>query len=145
MRPHESLDLATVRLLKWSKTSNIKRLKKMRRMSRHAESQNIVVLAMGLKSIRMMALVAVKNKKSIYTLRARFCVLIEVFYLIHTQLIIYPTVIANFNLPIVGDCRVFVLGEKVIFCLDYNKRRDCLILRIRSLNNRNPFSIARLS
>ena len=117
----------------------------MRRMSRHAESQNIVVLAMGLKSIRMMALMAVKNKKSIYTLRARFCVLIEVFYLIHTQLIICLTVIANSNFPIAGDCRVFVPEGKVIFCLNHDERRDCLTLRIRSLNDRNPFSIARLS
>ena len=145
MRSYESLDLATVRLFKWSKTSNIKRLKKIRRMSRYAESQNIVVFVMGLKSIQMMALVVVKNKKSIYTLRARFCVLIEVFYLIHTQLIICLTVIANSNFPIAGDCRVFVSGEKVMFCFDHNKRRDCLILRICSLNDRNPFSIARLS
>ena len=145
MRPHENFDLTTVRLLKWFKTSNIKRLKKMRQMSRYAKSQNIIVLTMDLKSIRMMALVVVKNKKSIYTLRARFCVLIKMFYLIHTQLIIYSIIIANSNLPIAEDCRVFVLKEKVIFCLNHNKRRDYLILRIRSLNNRNPFSIARLS
>ena len=145
MRPHKSLDLATVRLLKWSKTSNIKRLKKMRRINRHIKSQNIVVLAISLKSIRMMALITVKNKKSIYTLRARFCVLIKIFYLIYIQLIICPTVIANSNLPIAGDCRVFVLKRKIIFCLNHNKQRDFTILRICSLNNRNPFSIARLS
>ena len=145
MRLHESFDLATVRFLKWSKIFNIKRLKKMRRMSRHAESQNIIILIMGLKSIRMMAFVAVKNKKSIYTLRARFCVLIEMFYLIHIQLIICLTVIANSNFPIAEDCRVFVLGGKMIFYLNHDERRDCLILRIRSLNDRNPFSIARLS
>ena len=100
---------------------------------------------MGFKSIRIMAFVAVKNKKSIYTLRARFCVLIEMFYLIHTQLIIYSTVIINSNLLIAEDCRVFVLGEKIIFYFNHNKRRDCLILRIRSLNDRNPFSIVKLS
>ena len=55
----------------------------MRRMSRYAESQNIIIFAMSLKSIRMMTLVAVKNKKLIYILRARFCVLIEMFYPIH--------------------------------------------------------------
>ena len=121
MRLYKSLDLAIVRLLKWSKTSNIKRLKKMRRMSRYIKSQNIIIFVMSLKSIRMMALVVVKNKKSIYTLRARFCVLIEMFYLIHIQLIICLTVIANSNLPIAGNCRVFVLKEKVIFYFNYNK------------------------
>ena len=145
MRSHESFDLAIVRLFKWSKTSNIKRLKKIRRISRYAESQNIVIFAMGLKFIRMMAFVAVKNKKSIYTFCARFYVLIEMFYSIHTQLIICSTVITNSNLLIAGDCRVFVLGGKIIFCLNHNKRRDCLTLRIRFLNDRNPFSIAKLS
>ena len=145
MRSHKSLDLATVRLLKWSKTSNIKRLKKIRRMSRHVESQNIIVLAMSFKSIRMMALVTVKNKKLIYTLRARFCVLIEMFYLIHTQLIICSTVIINFNLPIAEDCRVFVSEGKVIFYFNHDEQQNYPILRIRFLNDRNPFSIAKLS
>ena len=100
---------------------------------------------MSLKSIRMMALVAVKNKKSIYILRARFCVLIEIFYSIHIQFIIYLTVIANSNLLIAGDCRVVVLGGKIIFYFNHNERRDCLTLRIRFLNDKNPFLIARLS
>ena len=121
MRPHKSLNLATVRLFKWSKISNIKRLKKMRRMSRHTKSQNIIILAINLKSIRIMALVTVKNKKLIYTLCARFYVLIKMFYLIHTQLIIYPTIIANSNLPIAGNYRIFVPKKKVIFCLNHNK------------------------
>ena len=145
MRLHESFDLATIRLLKWSKTSNIKRLKKMKRISRHAENQNIIIFIMSLKSIRMITLVVVKNKKSIYTLRARFYILIEVFYLIYTQLIICPTIIINSNLLIAGNCRVFILKKKIIFYFNHNKRRDCLILRIRSLNNKNPFSIARLN
>ena len=83
MQSHKSLNLAIIRLLKWSKTSNIKRLKKIRRINRHAESQNIIIFAMNLKSIRMMALITVKNKKSIYTLRARFYILIKMFYSIH--------------------------------------------------------------
>ena len=93
----------------------------------------------------MMALVAVKNKKLIYTFCARFYVLIEIFYSIHIQLIIYLTVIANSNLPITGDYQIFVPKGKVIFYFNYDERRDCPTLRIRSLNNRNPFSIAKLS
>ena len=100
---------------------------------------------MDFKSIRIIALVVVKNKKSIYTFRARFYVLIKVFYLIYIQLIIYLTVIANSNLPIAGDCRVFILGEKVIFYFNYNKRQDCLTLKIRFLNNKNLFLITKLS
>ena len=145
MRRHESLDLITIRLFKWSKISNIKRLKKMRRMSRYAENQNIIIFAINFKSIRIIAFVTIKNKKSIYILRARFCVLIEMFYLIHIQLIIYLTIIINSNLPIARNYQVFVLKEKMIFYFNHDKRQDCLILRIRSLNNKNPFSIARLS
>ena len=145
MRPHKSLNLAIIRLFKWFKTSNIKRLKKMRRMSRYIKSQNIIIFAMGLKSIRMMALMAVKNKKSIYTLYTRFYMLIEMFYPIYIQLIIYLTIIANSNLLIAKNCRVFVSKKKVMFYFNHDKRRNCPILRIRFLNNRNPFSITRLS
>ena len=93
----------------------------------------------------MMALVIVKNKKLIYILCARFCVLIKMFYLIHIQFIIYLIVIANSNLLIAEDCRVFVLEKKIIFYFNYDERRNCPILRIRFLNNKNPFSIAKLS
>ena len=87
---------------------------------------------------------AVKNKKSIYTLRARFYILIKIFYSIHIQLIIYLTVITNSNFPIVKDYRVFIL-KKIIFCFNYDKQQNCPILKIRSLNNKNPFLIIKLN
>ena len=145
MRPHESFNLATIRLFKWSKTSNIKRLKKIKRISRYAKNQNIIILIIGFKSIQMMALMAVKNKKSIYTFCARFYVLIKMFYPIHTQFIIYLTVITNSNFLIAKDCRIFVLKKKIMFCFNHDKRQDYLTLRIRFLNNRNLFSIIKLS
>ena len=145
MRSHKSLDLAIIRLFKWFKIFNIKRLKKMKRISRYIKSQNIIIFAISFKSIWIIALITVKNKKLIYILYARFYMLIEMFYLIHIQLIIYSTVIANFNFPIARNYRVFVLGGKIIFYFNYNKRRDYLILRIHSLNNKNSFLIARLN
>ena len=54
----------------------------------------------------------IKNKKLIYTLYARFYILIKIFYLIYIQLIIYLIIIINSNLLIAGDCRVFVLRKK---------------------------------
>ena len=83
MRLHKNLNLAIIRFLKWSKISNIKRLKKIKRINRHIKNQNIIIFIIDLKSIRIITLVIIKNKKSIYTLRARFYVLIEMFYLIH--------------------------------------------------------------
>ena len=97
---HKSLDLATVRLFKWFKTFNIKKLKKMRRINKYIKNQNIIIFIMSFKSIQMITFVIIKNKKSIYIFYARFYVLIEIFYLIYTQLIIYLTVITNSNLLI---------------------------------------------
>ena len=145
MRLYKSFNLATVRLFKWFKTFNIKKLKKIRRINRHAKNQNIIILAVNLKFIRIMALVTVKNKKLIYIFRARFYVLIKIFYSIHIQLIIYLIIITNFNLPIAKNYRVFVLGRKIIFYFNHNERRDCSILRICFLNNKNLFSIIKLN
>ena len=80
----------------------------MRRMSRYIKSQNIIIFIINFKSIRMMTFITIKNKKSIYTLRARFCILIKMFYLIHIQFIIYLIVIINSNLLIAEDYRVFI-------------------------------------
>ena len=114
-------------------------------MSRHIKSQNIIILAMNFKSIRIITLVTVKNKKSIYILYARFCILIKMFYLIHIQLIIYLTIIINSNFLIAKDYQVFVLKRKIIFCFNYNKRQNYPILKICSLNNKNSFSITKLN
>ena len=100
---------------------------------------------MGFKSIQIITLMAVKNKKLIYTFYARFYILIKIFYSIHTQFIIYLTVITNSNLSIARDYQVFVLKKKIIFCFNYDKQRNCLTLKIHFLNNKNPFSIIKLS
>ena len=93
----------------------------------------------------MIALVAVKNKKSIYTFYARFCILIKIFYSIYIQFIIYSTIIINSNLSIIKDYRVFISKKKVIFYFNYNKRRNCLTLKFYFLNNKNLFLIIRLN
>ena len=90
-------------------------------MNKYAESQNIIILIINFKSIRIMVFVAVKNKKLIYILRARFYLLIEIFYLVYTQFIIYLTIIANSDFLIAKNCRVFILERKIIFYFNYNK------------------------
>jgi hypothetical protein len=49
------------------KASNIKRLEKMRCMSRHAERYNLVLLTVSLKIGRVVAFVAIKDQKTIGT------------------------------------------------------------------------------
>ena len=49
MRAHQVLDLATVRLLQRPKAANIEWLEEVRRMRRHVECDNIILLAIELE------------------------------------------------------------------------------------------------
>ena len=61
MYPYQVLNLATVRLLQRPKAANIKWLEQMRRMRRHVESDNVVLLAMELEFGRVVAFVAIED------------------------------------------------------------------------------------
>jgi hypothetical protein len=56
--------IMSIHHLKRRVAANIKRLKKVRGVRRHAESDNFVVLAELIKLRRSMAVVAVKDKQS---------------------------------------------------------------------------------
>jgi len=62
MHPHQVLNLATVRLLQRSKAANIEWLEEVRRMRRHAERDDVVLLAMELEFGRVVAFVAVEDQ-----------------------------------------------------------------------------------
>ena len=62
MHPHQVLNLATVRLFQRPKAANIEWLEQVRRMRRHAECDDVVLLAMKLEFGRVVALVAVKDQ-----------------------------------------------------------------------------------
>ena len=61
MRAHQVLDLATVRLLQRPKAANIEWLEEVRRMRRHVECDNIILLAIELEFGRVVAFVAVED------------------------------------------------------------------------------------
>jgi len=55
----ELLNLTPVRALKWREAANIKRLEKMRRVRRHAESNNLILSAVLVELWRSVAAMAV--------------------------------------------------------------------------------------
>ena len=61
MRTYQVLNLATVRPLQWPKAANIEWLEEVRRMRRHAERDDVVLLAVELEFRRVVALVAVED------------------------------------------------------------------------------------
>jgi hypothetical protein len=75
---HEVFGLAPVRLLQRSKTSHVKRLQKVRRVRRHADSDNVVILAVLLEIERVVALMSVNNKQSVGANYPSLCMLIKV-------------------------------------------------------------------
>jgi hypothetical protein len=62
MHPYQVLDLATVRLLQRPKAANIEWLKEVRRMRRHAERDDIMLLAVELEFGRVVALMAIEDQ-----------------------------------------------------------------------------------
>ena len=82
MHPHQVLNLATVRLLQRPKAANIKWLEEVRRMRRHAECDDVVLLAIELEFGRVVALVAVEDQQPIFALCPRRRIVVEVLDLI---------------------------------------------------------------
>jgi hypothetical protein len=62
MHPHQVLDLATVRLLQWPKAADIEWLEFVGRVRRHAERDDVVLLAVELEFGRVVTLVAVEDQ-----------------------------------------------------------------------------------
>ena len=75
---HQVLSLAPVRLLKRRETTYVKRLQEMRRVRRHTESNNLVLLAVLLEFEGVVALVAINNEQTIASHGPPLCVRIKV-------------------------------------------------------------------
>ena len=73
MVAHQALDLAPIRLLQRRKTSYIQRLEYVRRVWRHAESDNLIILAVMLEFDRVVALMAVENEQAILSSSTTLC------------------------------------------------------------------------
>jgi hypothetical protein len=90
----------SVQHLKRRVAANIKRLKEVRGVRRHAESNNLVILAKLIKLWRCVAAVAVKNEQSIRALRTRLRMSVKVLYLLKAKLISRLSIVAKSDCPV---------------------------------------------
>jgi len=114
MCTHQRLDLATVRLLQRPKTTNVEGLETMGRVRRHAECDDLVVLAIELEFGRVMALVPVEGQQPVDTLRSRCSVIIEVLDPIQAYSIVGPAVIGCCNAPVSWKIALLVPVAQVV-------------------------------
>lgn len=76
--PHQPLDLLAICRLERAKTSNIERLENVRQVGRHAERNDVVLLAVELEVGRVVAVVAIEYKEAINPDFSSFGMLIKV-------------------------------------------------------------------
>ena len=144
LHPHHLLNLLAVRDLERAEAPNIERLEEVGRMGRHAECNNVVGLAKILKVYRVMAVVAVEDKQSMYPSCTAPGRLVKMFYPVETNLVGSPAILACVDSPFGLEPAVLVPGEEVVFSLDGEVRRHDPAVRTHSLDHPNPLSIARL-
>ena len=67
-------------------------------MRRHAERDNVVLLAMELEFGRVVALVAVEDQQPIFAFRTKCCMVVEVLDPIQAYYISRPAIIGSCNI-----------------------------------------------
>jgi hypothetical protein len=80
--------------------ANIKRLEEVRGVRRHAESDNLVILAKLIKLWCSIALMTVKDEKSVRALCTGLCVSVEVLHPLKAKLVGCPSIVAESDCPL---------------------------------------------
>lgn len=86
-------------------------------MRRHADSDNLVLLAVLLEFERVVALMAVDNEHSISAYNPPLCMLIKVLQPLQAKLICCPAVLRDSNNPVVRRAALLIPGGEVIAAL----------------------------
>ena len=84
-------------------------------MRRYVECDNIILLAVGFEFFGVVAIVAVKDKQLIFTLRTRYYMEIKVPNPIHTFLISNPAIISCCNTLVGRKVALLIpIGEVIL-------------------------------
>ena len=87
-------------------------------MGRHADSDNLVLLAVFLESKRVIALMAIDCKQSVAANYPCLCMLIKVLQPLQAKLICRPAVLRDCNNPIVRQILLLIPGREVVLALE---------------------------
>ena len=90
-------------------------------MRRHANSYNLVLLAVLLECEQVVALMAVNRKQLVAANYPLLCMLIKVLQPLQTKLICRPAVLRDCNNLVLGQILLLVPGREVIAALEDNK------------------------
>jgi hypothetical protein len=95
-------------------------------VGRHAEGNDVVLLAVELEGGRVVAAMAVEDEEAINPSCSSFGMLVEVFDPSQTELIGSPTILGRSNHPVLRQWAVLVPRREVIAALDDDERWDRL-------------------
>ena len=144
MQAHQILNLATIRPLQWPKAANIEWLEQVGGVWRHAERDDVVLLAMKLEFGRVVALVAVEDQQPVFALCPRCCVEVEVLDPIQANGISSPAIVGGCDTPVGWEVALGVPVGKVVLRGQDDKGGDSPAEGINPLDNYCLLAVARL-
>jgi len=113
-------------------------------MWRHAERDDVVLLAMELEFGRVVALVAVEDQQPVFAFRTRCCIEVEVLDPIQAYRISSPAIVGGCDAPVSREVALGVPVSEVVLRGQDDEWRDGLAEGIDSLDHCCPFTVARL-
>ena len=113
-------------------------------MRRHAERDDVVLLAVELEFGRVVALVAVEDQQLVFAFCTRRCMEVEVLDPIQAYRISSPAVFGSCDALVGREVALGIPVGEVVLCGQDNERRDRPAEGIDSLDNHCPFAVARL-
>jgi hypothetical protein len=111
---------------------------------RHADSNNLVLLAVLLEYERVVALMAVDNEEPMSAYNPPLCMLIKVLQPLQPKLVYSPAVLRDCNNPVLGQILLLIPGREVIAAFEDDKGWNSPPYRVDALDNCCPLSITLL-